>query len=253
VAYTKTEWLPRLGTNLNKFTKSAESPTSVILTSAPDAVTQPGTPFSVESMNKIEQGIFDAHEALAAMQAADPYGYILAFDFEPTVYELATWRCLPLQGQIVQISLYQRLCDRKYVGDAANATADWWYKTSDPQGQVRDVNGAYMRVLDHQGLFIRGAGQNSKYRMANDAPYNGGAIGAYLSDAIRDITGYFTALGSAIGSFGGSFSVSETEYAGDVATSSGFQNLISFRASRVARTAEETRSASIAAGFYIKY
>ncbi|MDR2048360.1 MAG: DUF6273 domain-containing protein [Treponema sp.] len=67
MAYTKTNWLPRQGTNLNKFTKSAETPASVILTNTPDAVTQPGTPFSVENMNRIEQGIFDAHEGISRL------------------------------------------------------------------------------------------------------------------------------------------------------------------------------------------
>jgi hypothetical protein len=67
MAYTKTNWLPRQGTNLNKFTKSTETPASVILTNTPDAVTQPGTPFSVENMNRIEQGIFDAHEGISEL------------------------------------------------------------------------------------------------------------------------------------------------------------------------------------------
>jgi hypothetical protein len=62
MAYTKTNWVPRQGTNLNKFTKSAETPTSFLLTNTPDAITQAGTPFSVENMNKIEQGIFNAHQ-----------------------------------------------------------------------------------------------------------------------------------------------------------------------------------------------
>jgi hypothetical protein len=66
MAYTKTSWLPRQGTNLNKFAKSAETASSVILTNAPDAVTQTGTPFSAENMNKIEQGILDAHQIAAA-------------------------------------------------------------------------------------------------------------------------------------------------------------------------------------------
>jgi hypothetical protein len=188
--------------------------------------------------------------------AREPFGYLLSFDFEPSAEELAMWRCLPLAGQMINFVAnpeYRRLCDRKYAGDANNATADWWYKTSDPAGLIRDVNGAYLRVLDHRGLFSRAAGQNSKYRMASDTPYDGGAIGAYLSDAIRDITGYFTALGSAIGSFGGAFEVSETEYVGNVATGAGFQKLVSFRASRVSRIAEETRPGSISAFLCIKY
>jgi predicted secreted protein len=131
-------------------------------------VTQAGTPFSVENMNKIEQGIFDAHEDIAALIAGQPFGYLMEFEFEPTALELANWRCLPLGGQLILISQYQRLCDRKYVGNGNNATADWWYKC-DSAGN-RDVNGTYMRVLDHRGLFSRAVGANSLYRMANDTP-----------------------------------------------------------------------------------
>ena len=64
MAYTKTEWKARQGVNLNKFTKSQETAGSVILTNTPDAVTEPGTPFSTENLNKIEHGIEDAHIAI---------------------------------------------------------------------------------------------------------------------------------------------------------------------------------------------
>jgi hypothetical protein len=110
----------------------------------------------------------------------EPFGFHMEFDFEPTPLELALWRCLPLNGQIVEISLYQRLCDRKYCGDAANDTADWWYKC-DYQG-YRTTTGQYMRVLDHRGVFSRPAGKNSLYKCANDTPYDGGSIGAFQPD-----------------------------------------------------------------------
>ena len=55
--YIPKEWVPREGTNLNKFTKSGETATSVILTNAPDAITQAGTPFAAAAMNNIEAGI----------------------------------------------------------------------------------------------------------------------------------------------------------------------------------------------------
>jgi hypothetical protein len=189
MAYTQTAWVPRQGTNLNKFAKSAETSGSVILVNTPDAVTQAGTPFSVENMNKIEQGIYDAHQSIAAHLAEEPIGYFISFAMAPSEAQMPAWRCLPAQGQVITISSYQRLCDMMYVGNAANATADWWYKTSDPQGTVRDVNGAYMRVLDHRGLFTRAAGQNSKYKMANDTPYDGMPIGGFIGDAMRDING----------------------------------------------------------------
>jgi hypothetical protein len=66
MAYTKTNWNSREGVNLNRFIKSAETDTSVILTNTPSEVTHPGTPFSAENMNHIEQGIEDAHALAAA-------------------------------------------------------------------------------------------------------------------------------------------------------------------------------------------
>ena len=67
MAYTKTEWKAREGENLSRFLKTEETAVSVILENAPDSIAEPGTPFSVDNMNKIEQGIADAHEMLAQL------------------------------------------------------------------------------------------------------------------------------------------------------------------------------------------
>ena len=53
----RTFWKARAGTNLNKFTKSSETASSVILTNAPDSVTEAGTPFTAAAMNNIENRI----------------------------------------------------------------------------------------------------------------------------------------------------------------------------------------------------
>ena len=66
MAYEKTIWETRAGSNLNRFGKAQETARSVILHNEPDEVTRPGTPFSIQNMNKIEQGIFAAHEMAAA-------------------------------------------------------------------------------------------------------------------------------------------------------------------------------------------
>lgn len=62
--YTKTSWVARVGTALNRFLKTNESAGSVELTNDPTGVTTAGTPFTVANMNKIEQGIYDAHVGL---------------------------------------------------------------------------------------------------------------------------------------------------------------------------------------------
>jgi hypothetical protein len=262
MAYTKTVWVARQGNKLNKFTKSEETPTSVVLANSPESVTQAGTPFSVGNMNKIEQGVDDAHTLIKAVEDALPYGNIVSFPFSPSPLQLAAWRCLPLEGGVYLISRYQRLFDLMYVGNALNATAEWWYKTSDAQGNIRDVNGAYMRVLDHRGLFSRASGINGTYKMANDAPYNGGSIGAKIGDAIRNITGLFVLRGSqtppiVLGS-GGVFYYNEdanTYYnhlSGDNGTVLHPMNM-HLDVSRTVPTANENRPASISSYLCIKY
>jgi hypothetical protein len=66
MAYTKTNWKARQGVNLNKFTKSQETSNTVILENTLDSITEPGTIFSVENMNKIEQWLYNAHQAICA-------------------------------------------------------------------------------------------------------------------------------------------------------------------------------------------
>jgi hypothetical protein len=60
MAYQKQERKARDGVNLNKFTKSQETEDTVVLINTPDEITNPGTQFTPERMNHIEQGISDA-------------------------------------------------------------------------------------------------------------------------------------------------------------------------------------------------
>jgi hypothetical protein len=97
-------------------------------------------------------------------------------------------RLLDLTGQIISITgTYAELAANVYCGDALNATEPWFYKC-DASGN-RTTSGAYMKMPDCRGLFLRGAGANSMYKGANDTPYDGKSIGAYIPDAIRDIKG----------------------------------------------------------------
>jgi len=63
MGYLKTIWKNRVGTGLNRFRKTEETNDFVYLTNEPDIVTAQGTPFSIEEMNKIEQGIEDSYNA----------------------------------------------------------------------------------------------------------------------------------------------------------------------------------------------
>lgn len=48
------EWTAREGTGLNRFTKAGETSSEVLLTPAPTAITEAGTPFNVDAMNNID-------------------------------------------------------------------------------------------------------------------------------------------------------------------------------------------------------
>jgi len=65
MAYIKTDWKARKGSNLSRFRKENDTSQSVILHNEPTSVTEPGTPFSTQNMNKIEDGIYSAHEMIA--------------------------------------------------------------------------------------------------------------------------------------------------------------------------------------------
>jgi hypothetical protein len=245
MAYTRINWRARQGTNLNKFTKSAETAVSVILTNAPNEVTDPGTPISVENLNHMDEGIAALDEGIAALDegiaaldegiaaldkgkapldspafinaptaptpaesdnsakiattafvnnwahARRTVGEVKQFLVSPTNAQLLMWRLLPLDGGYVPVTDYPDLTAVMYVGDANNQTADWWYRfdtPSDPNGS-RNISGAYLRVADLRGMFLRGNGANSKYTMGNNSPYDGGAIGKHIGDAIRNIAG----------------------------------------------------------------
>jgi hypothetical protein len=344
MAYTKMDWKARKGVNLNKFLKLNETAATVILDNAPDAITVPGTPFSEENMNHIEQGVYDAHELVAAetenRQAADEnlkqqilaltpegqegilieleairqrledFGNIENIDvannegqlglvtgaedledgsndgmiavqsdgkmrligFERlgqgvvgelhelasdlSEWEMAKFRYLPLDYRIINIALYQELCDLMWVGPFANGTDYFWYKC-DVDG-TRNANGLYMRVADWRGLFSRAAGANAVFKAANDTPYDGNAIGNFTGDASRRIVAgfdsecsirlsrYATPTGAFVKSttamWGMAFSDSTTSY-----------GILGIDSGLVVPTAPENRPASISALICISY
>jgi hypothetical protein len=103
-------------------------------------------------------------------------------------------------------------------------------------------------------MFTRGAGQNSKYKMANDAPYDGGSIGAYLGDAIRNISGNIYSIATL--SYGAYGAMQHETISGTplgISQTNGGLESIQFNASFVVPTALENRPASVSAYLCIKY
>jgi hypothetical protein len=184
----------------------------------------------------------------------DPPGTVKTY-FIRDPYILTQKRVIPLQGDVLYIPDYAELAANTYVGDALNAVADGFYKTVDPQGTTRNVGGEYFVLPDLQGLFLRAAGQNSKHMMANSAPYNGGEIGEFIQDAMQNATGYFSGNGLFWSgqSASGVFSVNTGGYLRSEYSTIDGPGSVDFSLSRVARTAAETRPASLSAVIGIKF
>jgi hypothetical protein len=206
--------------------------------------------------------------------------------YEPSVDELCKKRLLPLQYQLISVGLYQELCDKKWVGnDSNNAwlkkgpdgnfvqkifpadgapdesagdlwSCDWWYKC-DEDG-TRNAGGSFMRVEDGRGMFYRGTGKNAIKKRADGTPYDGGAIGSVILDALQNIAGRVARIFDDSAAFDSTTLFYNAQPAGSlthtVATTSsthGYDFL--FDASRVARTANETRPASVSVYVCVAY
>lgn len=61
MAYTQTTWVDRVVEFATRFTKSNETSTSVTLTQDAGTIYEAGTLATATLMNKMEQGIYDAH------------------------------------------------------------------------------------------------------------------------------------------------------------------------------------------------
>jgi hypothetical protein len=111
--------------------------------------------------------------------------------------KMAQNRLLLLAGQIIDITgAYAEMAANVYVGDAQNPSAEAFYKCG--QDGARDINGSFMKLPDCRGIFLRGAGSQTRAaewtdyagtpRSANTV-YDGGATGKWTADRIREIYG----------------------------------------------------------------
>lgn len=66
------------------------------------------------------------------------------------------YRFLNLSGFGVLRTAYPDLDAACYVGDSNNDTADYWYRSDDSGGTIRNITGAYLQVADLRGAFVRG-------------------------------------------------------------------------------------------------
>lgn len=85
-------------------------------------------------------------------------------------------RVILLQGQVITIANYPLLAAACYVGDAKNATAPAFYKTSDAGGTTRSTSGTYMKLPDTRAVSLKGVGNQTINTRAKTGPASVGAI-----------------------------------------------------------------------------
>jgi hypothetical protein len=158
----------------------------------------------VDVLAGISVFVFDAGEILPLIYM--PGGWMRTNHLPPGIvvycahndYALAMERILPLTGAVLPIADYPGLCRRVYVGDTLNATAPSFFKTSDESGTVRDINGQFLTAPNCRGIFIRGAGSQTRSVTWKDSdgtshtkntPYDGQNMGSFGHDTTRTISG----------------------------------------------------------------
>lgn len=98
---------------------------------------------------------------------------------------------LKANGTAVLISTYSDLATAIYCGDAANPTASWGYKCTNPANPngTRSISGTYIVVPDLRGIFVRGFDDGASVD-------NGRSLFAYQADALASHTHTVSVSGS---------------------------------------------------------
>jgi hypothetical protein len=167
-------------------------------------------------------------------------------------WTLAKNRLLKLNYQLIEIEKYPELCAIKYVCDAKNNDAYWWYKC-DHLGN-RTVTGQYMRVKDARGIFFRGAGTNAVLKGANNTPYDGKSVSEFMGDAIRELEGTTSSVANTNDTPSGSFrTLVDNVQFGVAHAGLGCCSRLQFKASYTVPIAHENRSASFSILVCVSY
>jgi hypothetical protein len=95
-------------------------------------------------------------------------------------------RVLLLQGQTILISTYAALVAATYCGDANNATAPAFYKTSDSGGTTRSTAGTYFVLPDARGLSLKNIGNAVVNGRTKTGPVK---LGEKQEDQMQRVTG----------------------------------------------------------------
>ncbi len=154
-------------------------------------------------------------------------------------------RVLLLQGQVILIATYPLLAAAVYCGDANNATAPAFYKTSDAGGTTRSTAGTYLVLPDTRGLSLKGVGNATVNTRTKTGP---AALGEVQEDQMQ---GHFH-MGRGTNSSGpGTWMQMATAGGNNIANS--VEQEITNGTNGTPRTGAQTRDCTIGTNFGITY
>ena len=165
-------------------------------------------------------------------------------------------RVILLQGQVIPIANYPLLAAAVYVGDANNATAPAFYKTSDAGGTIRSTAGTYMVMPDTRAVSLKGVGNQTINTRVKTGP---AAVGSIIEDTGEIITGSFSVGSGDFGLLADGANLSGAFKRGDTLRGNGFAGDsadrydVGFDSSLIARTGTQTQDCTIGTNFGITY
>lgn len=128
MAFIKKTWLARLGTGLNKFTVN-NSASKISLDSAPDSITQEGTPLSAQNMNDLEGRIETAFTGVDT-DLTHLAGNFAQIETTPSTHNYSVGDMLVFNGILYKVTTAIATNDALVVGSnieaqtVANAISD---------------------------------------------------------------------------------------------------------------------------------
>lgn len=118
MAFIKKTWLARLGTGLNKFTVNGGN--KVALDSAPDTITQEGTPLSAQNMNDLEDRIETAFTGVDT-DLTNLAGNFAQIETTPSTHNYSVGDLLVFNGILYKVTTAIATNDALVVGSNIQA------------------------------------------------------------------------------------------------------------------------------------
>ncbi|MDH0336486.1 phage tail protein [Metapseudomonas otitidis] len=158
--------------------------------------------------------------------------------------------CAPADGQLLSRALYPDVWAAIRDGKVPKTTEATWSSDPTQRGMFTEGDGSTMfRMPDYNG---KAAGSLGALFMRGDGALSAGGAGVVQRDALQNITGYLGGTRSDAPSSAANGVFAAGSSAGNFTGGGGQLSNVDFDASRVARTAVETRPLNVAGCWIIK-